>query len=238
MPVQLLLGDIAVEVVLKDIKNVHLSVHPPVGRVRISAPSRMDLDTIRVFAISKLDWIRQQRQKLHEQEREPPREYVERESLYLWGKRYLLAVSEEEGAPSVEVHHRRLLLRVRPGAGEEKRQAVMEEWYRAQLRQAVPAVIARWQPVLGVEVARFFIRRMRTKWGSCNPTTGSIRLNTDLAKKPRECLDYVAVHEMVHLLEPTHNARFIALMDRVKPNWRSERDGLNQLPVRHEAWEL
>ena len=233
---QLNLGDIAVDVVFKDIKNVHLSVYPPTGRVRISAPSRMSLDTIRVFAISKLDWIKQQQKKLQEQEREAPREYLDRESHYVWGKRYLLTVSEVDQPPMLELKHNRMLLAVRPGAGESKRQAVVEEWYREQLKEATPPLIARWEPLMGVKVERFFVQRMKTKWGSCSPDTCSIRLNTDLAKKPRVCLEYIVVHEMVHLLEPTHNSRFIDLMGRFMPQWQFYRDELNRLPVRHEHW--
>ncbi|MGP0068986.1 MAG: M48 family metallopeptidase [Isosphaeraceae bacterium] len=230
------LGDIAVEVVLKDIKNVHLSVYPPNGRVRISAPLRMNLDTIRVYALSKLGWIKQQQRKLRSQERETPREYLDRESHYVWGKRYLLQVIECDGPPSIELKHTRMVLRLRPRTPEPKKQAVMEEWYRDQVKQAVPPLIARWEPVMGVKVERFHVQRMKTRWGSCSPETGSIRLNTDLAKKPRECLEYLVVHEMTHLLEPTHNARFIAIMDRLLPQWRFRREQLNRLPVRHEAW--
>jgi predicted metal-dependent hydrolase len=233
---QIKLGDIAVDVLLKDIKNVHLSVHPPTGRVRIAAPKRMSIDTIRVFAISKLDWIKQQQTKLREQERETPREYVERESHYVWGKRYLLTVSESDGPPSVELKHSRMLLRVRPRTGELKRQAVVEEWYRAQLKRAVPPLLLRWQPLLGVEVVRFFVQRMKTKWGSCNQRTRTIRLNTELAKKPEECLEYIVLHELVHLLEPTHSARFVALMDELMPRWQLHRQALNRLPVRREKW--
>jgi predicted metal-dependent hydrolase len=230
------LGDIAVDVVLKDIKNVHLSVYPPSGRVRIAAPRRMSLDTIRVFAISKLGWIKQQQRKLREQERETPREYLTRESHYLWGRRYLLQLIECDESPSVTLSHRKMVLRVRPGTGDEKKQAIVEQWYREQLRQAALPLIAKWEPVLGVKVRRSFIRRMKTRWGSCNPLASSIRLNTDLAKKPPECLEYIVVHEMVHLLETTHNARFIALMDRFIPQWAFRRKLLNQLPVRHEEW--
>ena len=233
---QIQLGDIAVDVVLKDIKNVHLSVHPPTGRVRISAPKRMRLDTIRVFAISKLAWIRQQQTKLRAQERETPREYVERESHYVWGKRHLLTVIESEGTPSIEIKHSRMLLRVPPRTGEEKRKALVEAWYREQLKEAVPPLLARWQQLLGVSVQRFFVQRMKTRWGSCNPKTGTIRLNTDLAKKPRGCLEYLVVHEMIHLIEPTHNARFVALMDGAMPQWRIVREQLNRLPVRHDEW--
>jgi predicted metal-dependent hydrolase len=233
---QIHLGDIAVDVVLKDIKNVHLSVHPPTGRVRISAPKRMRLDTIRVFAISKLAWIRQQQTKLRTQERETPREYVERESHYVWGKRYLLAVSKSEGRPSIEVKHNRLFLRVPPHTGDVKRGAVLEEWYREQLKAAVPPLVARWQRVLGVRVDRVFVQRMKTRWGSCNSKTRSIRLNTDLAKKPLACLEYLVVHEMIHLIEPTHNSRFVALMDQTMPQWHTVRELLNRLPVRHDDW--
>jgi hypothetical protein len=233
---QIKLGDIPVDVVLKAIKNVHLSVHPPTGRVRIAAPKRMSIDTIRVFAISKLDWIKQQQTKLREQERETPREYVDRESHYVWGKRYLLTVSESDEPPSVELKHSRMVLRMRPGTDERRRQALMEAWYREQIKQAVPLLLARWQPLMGVRVERFFVQRMKTKWGSCNHKARTIRLNTELAKKPAECLEYIVVHELVHLLEPTHNARFVALMDRFMPKWQFHRQVLNRLPVRREQW--
>jgi predicted metal-dependent hydrolase len=234
---QIELGDMKVDVVLKDIKNIHLSVYPPNGRVRISAPKRMDLATIRIFAISKLDWIREQQRKLQAQERETPREYLDRESHYLWGKRYLMKVIEFEDVPFVELNHTHILLRVRPGANEEKKQSVVEEWYRRQLKEAVIPLIDLWQPRLGVQVQQFFIRRMKTRWGSCNKAKGHIRLNTELAKKERECLEYIVVHEMVHLIEPTHNKRFIALMDRHLPHWRQLRDELNRAPLGHVEWE-
>ncbi len=230
------LGDIMVDVELKEIKNVHLSVYPPTGRVRISAPSHMSLDRIRVFAISKLGWIKEQQKKLQRQERETPREYLDRESHYLWGRRYLLAVSEGNQAPSVALKHRRMLLQVRPGADELKKRAVVEEWYREQLKKALRPLIAKWEPLMGVKVERFFVQRMKTKWGSCNPIAGSIRLNTDLAKKPRQCLEYIVVHELIHLREPTHSARFVALMDQYVPKWQYYRDQLNRLPVSHEHW--
>ena len=232
------LGEISVEVVKKDIKNIHLSVYPPGVRVRISAPLRMNLETIRVFAISKLDWIKRQQRKLQEQERETPREYLERESHYLWGKRYLLKVASNDEAPAVELERNRMLLQVRPGASDEKKQTIVEEWYREQIKQAVLALIAKWEPIVGVSVKRFFVQRMKTKWGSCNHNFGSIRLNTELAKKPPECLEYIIVHEMVHLLEPTHNHRFTTLMDRFMPKWRFCRAELNRLPVRHEDWDF
>lgn len=212
------------------------SEYPPAGRVRISAPQRMNLDTIRVFAISKLGWIKQQQRKLRQQERETPREYLNRESHYLWGKRCLLRVVERDQAPSLEIQHSHLLVRVPPETTDERKQEIVAQWYRTEMRAAVPALIARWTPVMGVTVERFYVQQMKTKWGSCNPSAGTIRLNTDLAKKPKECLEYIVVHEMAHLLEPTHNARFIALMDGFMPSWRLRRDQLNRLPVRHEEW--
>src|SRR5262249_4438858 len=152
-----------------------------------------------------------------------PREYIERESHYVWGRRYLLKVVEANQPASVELNHGQMILYVRRGADRAKRQAVVEEWYREQLRQAVPPLIKKWERLMGVKVRRVFVQRMKTKWGSCNHRAGSIRLNTDLARKPRECLEYIVVHETVHLLEPTHNERFMALMDQLMPKWQSHR---------------
>jgi len=180
--------------------------------------------------------IKEQVSKLRDQERETPREYLDRESHYLWGKRYLLKVVEKEAPPGVELKHSKMLLQVRPGTSPDKRQAILEEWYREQLKATVPPFIAKWEPLMGVKVTRFFVQRMKTRWGSCNPDTGGIRLNTELAKKPPECLEYLVVHEMTHLLEPTHNDRFMNLLERFMPKWRFFRDELNRLPVRHEEW--
>ena len=234
MVTQINLGEIAVDVVKKDIKNIHLSVYPPAGKVRISAPLRMDLDTIRVFAITKLGWIKSQQKKLREQERETPREYLDRESHYVWGKRYLLKMAEKEAAPHIELKHSKMILQIRPDASDGRKQEVLEAWYREQLKEVVPELIEKWEPLIGVKVGRFFVQKMKTKWGSCSHGAKSIRLNTDLAKKPPECLEYIVVHEMVHLLEPTHNSRFIALMNQFMPKWRFYKDQLNRLPVRHE----
>jgi predicted metal-dependent hydrolase len=237
MVAQIELGDIKLDVVLKKIKNIHLSVYPPDGRVRVSAPKWMSLKNIRVFAISKLAWIKQQQKKLREQEREAKREYLDRESHYIWGKRYLLKVIEVDQAPSVELIHSQMILRLRPGTDEKKRRSIVDEWYREQVKKFVPPLIVKWEPLIGVKVGRFFVQRMKTKWGSCNPRARSIRLNTDLARKPQLCLEYIVVHEMTHLLEPTHNARFVALMDQFIPKWQFYRDQLNKLPVSHEEWK-
>jgi predicted metal-dependent hydrolase len=231
------LGDIAIDVLKKDIKNVHLSVHPPAGKVRISAPVDMDIGTIRVFAISKLGWVKQQQRKLLGQQREAPREYIDRESHYVWGKRYLLTVVEAKGAPRVELKPRRLVIQVRPGSSIENRRSVLDSWYREEIKATAPLLIEQWRRVVGVQPTKFFVQSMKTKWGSCNASARTIRLNTELAKKPRECLEYIILHEMVHLLEPTHNARFVALMDRYMPRWQVYRQELNRLPVRHESWD-
>lgn len=233
---QINLGEFNADVTLKDIKNVHLSVMPPTGHVRISAPQRMSLDTIRVYAISKLGWIKDQQRKLCAQDRETPREYLDAESHYVWGKRRQLAIIEAETSPHIELTHKAIQLHVRPGTDEPKRQSILESWYREQLRDAALPLIATWEPIIGVSVADLFIRRMKTKWGSCNHTARTVRLNTDLAKKPPECLEYLVVHEMIHIHEPTHNARFRSLMDLHLPNWEHLRQRLNDLPVRHEIW--
>jgi predicted metal-dependent hydrolase len=236
MTAQIMLGDIPVDVVLKSIKNIHLSVYPPQGRVRIAAPLRMDLDTIRVFAISKLGWIKAQQRRLRSQPRESPRVYQDRESHYVWGRRYLLKIIEVEQAPSVALRHSTLVMQVRPGTNIDKRSSVLDEWYREQLKTEAAALIAKWAKHMGVPAPRFFTRKMKTKWGSCTPATRSILLNLELAKKPLECLEYIVVHELVHLLVPSHNAEFVALMNALMPKWRHHRDELNRLPVKHEDW--
>lgn len=236
MATQLKLGEIDVDVFFKDIKNLHLSVHPPTGRVTVSAPSRMNLDTIRVYALTKLPWIRQQQRKLRTQERETPRDYVDRESLYLWGRRYLLKVVEVDAPAKIDLKHRQIVLHVRAGTDEERRKAIMADWYRTQLKQALPPLIAKWQERMGVKVKRCFVQKMKTKWGSCNAANRTIRLNTELAKKPPECLEYIVVHEMAHLMERHHNDRFVAILDRHLPQWKDYRNELNAAPLTHENW--
>ena len=225
------LGDVSVDVTRKNIKNLHLSVHPPTGAVRVSAPKHMKLDTIRVYTISKLDWIKGEQQKLREQERETPREYLERESHYLWGRRYLLEIVEADAAPTVSLKHRAICLRVRPGADANKRREVLDAWYRRKLRERLPKLISKWEAALGVSVGGVFVQKMRTKWGSCNTIRGTIRLNTELAKKRPICLDYVVLHEMAHLLVRPHNDQFRALLDLHMPNWQQVRQTLNDGPL-------
>lgn len=230
-------GGVSLDVLRKDIKHLHLSVHPPTGRVRISAPSRMNLDSIRVFAISKLGWIKRHQALLRDQERETPREFLERESHYVWGRRYLLELlPAEAGKPAVELKHNHLLLRISPASTTTRRHEMLEAWYREQVHLAAAPLIARWTKRLDVKAGRVFVQHMKTNWGSCNHAAGTIRLNTELAKKPPVCLEYLVVHELVHLIEPTHGPAFVELMDRFMPKWRHYRDELNRLPVRHEDW--
>ena len=229
-------GDIAIAMTRKDIKHVHLSVHPPTGRVTLVAPNGTRTEVARAYAISKLGWIRDQQAKLLRQERETPRQFVERESHYLWGRRYLLSIIEKDAKPFVRLSHRRITLTVRPGSNTAKREQVIHEWQKALLHEAVPALIRKWQSKLGVTVSGYFLQRMKTKWGGCNHRAGNIRLNTELVKKPKDLLEYVVVHEMLHLVEPTHSERFVALLGEHYPTWREARAELNALPLSAEAW--
>lgn len=230
------IGEIAIEMTRKDVKHVHLSVHPPVGRVSLVAPRATRVEVARAYAISKLGWIREQRARLQAQARETPRRFVERESHQVWGRRYLLAVVEADEKPSVRLSHRGVTLRVRPGSGTSKREGVIHEWHKALLHEVVPPLIAKWEAKLGVNVRGYYLQRMKTKWGSCNHPAGNIRLNTELVKKPKDLVEYVVVHEMLHLLEPTHSDRFTALLDKHYPTWREARAELNALPLGAEKW--
>lgn len=230
------LGEISILVTRKAIKNVHLSVHPPEGRVTLVAPSGTRLEVARAYAISKLGWIRDQQAKLRSQARETPRQFIERESHFLWGRRHLLIVVERDIKPFVSLDHKRVILTVRPGSDQAKRAEIIHEWHKSLLHEVVPLLISKWESKLRVKVAGYFLQRMKTKWGSCNHTAGNIRLNTELVKKPKDLLEYVIVHEMVHLREPTHSDRFIAILDQHYPSWRETRAELNELPLTAEVW--
>lgn len=236
METQLDFAGLSIDVVFKDIKNIHLSVNPPNGRVRITAPMRMKLDNVRVFAISKLAWIKSQQQKIISQPREAPREFLELESHYLWGHRYLLKIEEVDRPPSVRVRPGKLFLTVRPGTNETRMADQLSDYYRSEIRRELRGFLDKWIPILGVEVNQVYVQHMKTKWGSCNHHARNIRINTELAKKPKECLEYIIVHELIHLLEPTHNERFQHLLNVYLPSWPQSRNLLNQLPVRHEDW--
>lgn len=231
------LGEIEVEVIRKKIKNVHLSVYPPDGRVRLAAPRHIEEEHLRLFALNKLVWIKTQQQKFRDQEREPERAYIPREDHYVWGKRYLLELEHKAGKPEVRYGFRRLVLTVPEGTDTAARSKIMAAWYRDQIRAKLPKLLATWVPRMGVPEPRIMIQRMKTRWGSCKQNTGIIRLNTDLARKPPECLEYILVHELAHLLEHTHNARFVGIMDYHLPNWRIHRQTLNTAPLAHVDWD-
>lgn len=227
-------SDIKIEVIKKNIKNIHLSVHPPNGRVRLAAPHKTNDEAIRLFIVSKLDWIRKQRRELLEQERISARQYLSGESHYYFGDRYLLNVHYSRGKQHVEVTGKKEMnLYVRESSTVEQRERVMNEWYRKQLKRVIPNYIMKWEKKMNVQINDWGVRRMRTKWGSCNINDKRIWLNLELAKKSPHCLEYVVVHEMVHLLERNHNERFRAYMDQFLPNWRAIQSELNQ--VIHES---
>ena len=231
------LGELSIRVTKKDIKHVHLSVHPPGGRVTLVAPKATRLEVARAYAISKLGWIRNQQEKLARQARETPRQFIERESHFLWGRRHLLSVVLRDARPSVSLDHKRITLTVRPGSDAARRAQVIHQWHKSLLHEVVPALIMKWETKLKVKVAGYFLQRMKTKWGSCNHQAAHIRLNTELVKKPRDLLEYVIVHEMAHLLEPTHSDRFIAILQENYPSWREARAELNELPLTAQVWQ-
>ena len=230
------LGDFSIEVEQKDIKNLHLSVYPPEGRVRIAAPSKMKLDTIRIYAISKLSWIKKQKAKILSQKREAPREYLTKESHYYLGKRYLLKVIELDTVPVVNLTHNTLELYVRPGSTTEKRKEILDNWYREHLRKIVIELIAKWEKKMKLKVGEFGIKKMKTKWGTCNEKASRIWVNFELVKKPIECIEYIVVHELVHFKERNHNDKFVAYMNHFLPEWKQLKKELNRLPVSHIDW--
>ena len=222
-------GDFRVLVVRKNIKNLHLGVYPPDGRLRMAVPLKTTDDAVRLMIVAKTAWLKKQIAKFAGQQQQSQRRYVSGESYYLNGQRYLLCVIYHDTAPKVVIRHNTYIdLYVRVGSSEQKRQQVMTEWYRQQLKIRIPALLEKWQAVVGVEVLDWGIKQMKTKWGTCNITARRIWLNLDLVQKPEYCLEYIIVHELVHLLERHHNANFYAYMDRFMPQWRSHKDELNR----------
>ncbi|REL32991.1 M48 family peptidase [Rhodohalobacter sp. SW132] len=227
---QMTVSDISVDVVKKDIKNIHLAVYPPTGRVRLSSPHSMRAESLRLFVISKIGWIRKHIRNMNSQIREPEREYIQGESHWVQGQRYLLNIIEEEKPPKVEIRNKKYLdLYVRPGSDKAKREEVIKKWYRELLKSQIPSLIEKWEEKLEVEIADWGVRQMKTKWGSCNVDDRRIWLNLELAKKPKHCLDYVVLHEMVHQKERHHNDRFKELLDNYMPSWRQRREELNEV---------
>ncbi len=227
---------IDIDVVYKDIKNLHIGVYPPMGRVRIAAPLKLDDEAVRLAVVQRLSWIKKQRDQLRSAQRQTAREMVTGESHYVWGVRTRLKVVEEPGPARVETGGGRLLLYVPAGSDAATRFAVLQRWRREQLRDRLGPLIATWEPVIGRTVPRWSIRRMKTKWGSCNRETGHLWFNLELSKKHPDCLEYIVVHELVHLLERSHGDRFTTLMDGFLPDWRARRDQLNDAPLAAETW--
>lgn len=235
---QIEVSNIIIDVIRKDIKNMHLAVYPPTGRIRIAAPLRINDEAIRLFAISKIAWIKRQQRKFQEQDRETNREYSTRESHYFLGKRYLLNVMEQNAAPKVILRNKTYIdLFLRPGASVEKREEIMNEWYRAELKKLIPPIIKKYEKQLGVECNDWGVKQMKTKWGTCNIEKKRIWVNLELAKKPIICLEYIILHELIHLIERHHNDNFLAYMEKYMPQWKYHKDELNRLPVSHGEWK-
>lgn len=224
-------GALKVEVVRKDIKNIHLSVYPPNGSVRLASPREVKDETIRLFVVSKIGWIRRQQRRFQKQEREGVKEYLQRESHYFLGKRYLLKIIEKDHAPAISVSSRVLTMAVRPGTTVEKRQQILEQWYRGQLREVLAPLVEKWKKKIHVDIDSWTIRKMRTKWGTCNTDSKRISFNLELAKKPVECIEFIVVHELVHLLERRHSPRFQSLVEKYLPDWKKRKRYLNSVEI-------
>ena len=227
-----------VQVVRKDIKNLHLAVYPPDGHVRVAVPLHTNDENIRLAVISKLAWIKKQKAHFDTQPRQSQREIVSGESHYLWGKRYRLVVVERWGRHEIEIMNNSWLrLYVNPNTSRENRERAINDWYRAEVKKRVPALINKWESIIGESIEDWGVKKMKTKWGSCTIRARRIWLNSELAKKPPECLEFIVVHEMVHLLERHHNEKFLEYMNGFLPNWRIHRDILNSYPLAFEDWE-
>jgi len=235
---QITVDGLVIDVVRKNIKNLHLAVYPPDGRIRVAVPLRVNDEAVRLFTISRLTWIKRQQAKFQAQERQSAREFISGESHYYQGHRYRLNVEYRAGSPSVHIRNNKWLdLFVRSGSDTAERERVLTTWYRRQLKEAIPPLIAKWEPIIGVKVAEWGVKQMKTRWGTCNIKARRIWLNLELIKKPVHCLEYVIVHEMVHLLERHHNDRFNAYMSRFMPLWQYYREELNRAALGYEEWE-
>jgi len=235
---QITVNGLVVDVVRKNIKNIHLAVYPPAGRIRVAAPLRVNDEAVRLFTISRLAWIKRQQAKFQNQERQSAREIISGESHYYQGHRYRLNVVYRAGTPTVTIRNNQILdIFVRPGSDTSKRERILTNWYRRQLKEAIGPLIAKWESIIGVQVEEWGVKQMKTKWGTCNIEASCIWLNLELIKKPAYCLEYIIVHEMIHLLERHHNERFLLYMNRFMPLWQHYREELNRAPLGHEMWE-
>lgn len=236
-PFRISVGDIEVDVVRKRIKNLHLGVYPPHGRVRVAAPEGVSDEAIRLAIISRMAWIKRQRAKFQGQVRQSERAYVSGETHFHFGHRYRLRLVQRPGVANVKLRGDRIELSVPPGSDSFSRERVMQAWQRRELRDRAEPLVDKLVGIMGVRRPLLGIKRMKTRWGSCNPAAPRIWLNLELAKKAPDCTEYLVVHELAHLIEPNHGERFIALMDRFMPRWRIVRDELNAAPLAHEEWD-
>ena len=236
MITELKIADVTIEVVKKDIKNIHLSVNPPSGNVKLAVPLSASANVIRTFALSKLKWIRKNQKKMRAQEREEPKQYIERESHYIWGRRYLLHVIECNEKASILVKAKKIILYRRACVSKVTAAKVFDQYYKDELVEVAEQKIIKWAKALGVSVPTLEVRKMKTRWGSCNTRRRIVRLNSELAKRPKELLNYVILHEMAHLFEKTHNQRYYEILDRYMPNWQHYRNELNRLPIPNGVW--
>lgn len=237
-PKEIIVGGIHVAVIRKAIKNLHLGVYPPNGRVRIAAPLAMSDNAIRLAAVRKLGWIRRHRRRFQDQPRQSKREMVNGESHYFLGQRYRLRVVENNAPPKVEILGSSMIkLLVRPGTAVDGKLDALQSWYRQRLKAMIPPLLEKWQDILGVRVTHWGVKKMKTRWGTCNSTAWRIWLNLELVKKPVHCLEFILVHELVHLIERKHNDRFVAIMDKHLPKWKLYRSELAAAPLGHDFWE-
>lgn len=219
---------LSVEVIFKIIKNIHIKISPPHGDVRISVPVDMNIYDVKSILASKIDQIRKSRQKIQQASLKKSQQFEEGKIHHLWGREYILVIEEKETAPSVRLDDKRIILTVNSKAGTDKKKKIMEAWYREQLREKACPIIEKWEDIMRIKIEKLFIRKMKTRWGTCNVTKQTIRLNTLLAIRPVECLEYIIVHELTHILEPSHNGRFKGLMDNFLPEWKQSQKMLNQ----------
>lgn len=234
---QITISNITIDVIKKDIKNIHLAVYPPTGRVRIATPKKTSDESIRLFAISKLGWIKKHQRNFNKQNRLPVKEFINRESHFYLGKRYLLNVVETEGKPYVKMRHRKIDVFVRLGSSSEVKDQLLTNWYRNQLKLLIPPFISKWEKILNVKVSHWGVRKMKTKWGSCSVESQRILLNLELIQKPVACLEYIIAHELVHLIERHHNDRFLSILSKHLPNWKFLKQELNRFPLDHTDWD-
>jgi len=231
-------GGVEAIVLYKPVKNLHLNILPPTGRVRVTAPQNMNDDAIRTFLATRISWIKKMQSKFVRQERQTPREYASGESHYLFGSRYRLEIIEHDSRPKIEIKGKnKIVFYVKPETKTLKREKIMQEWYRDKLREYLDKTLPKWEKKIGTKAKFWGIRRMKTRWGTCNHKDKNVWFNLELAKIPEHCINYVIAHELIHLVEEKHSSRFTKLMDTYLPKWKNTKEELNQLILAHEDWK-